>query len=77
MNPQQQQNDSYIASILSGDVSQQQDSEPRLALPVESQSTRGQSNDEYIASILEGESTGNDLNDTSVTPQDTMVIMPK
>ena len=72
MNPQQQQNDDYIASMLGGDVSQQQDSEPRLALPVESQSTRGQSNDEYIASILEGESTGNDLNDTSVTPQDTM-----
>ena len=73
MNPQQQQqNDDYIASILSGDVSQQQDSEPRLSLPVESQSTRGQSNDEYIASILEGESTGNELNDMGVTPQDTM-----
>ena len=72
MNPQQQQNDDYIASILGGDVSQPQDSEQQPTLPMQLQPTKRQSNDDYIASILEGESTGNDLNDTSVTPQDTM-----
>ena len=72
MNPQQQRNDDYIASMLGGGVSQPQDSEQQPTLPMQLQPTKRQSNDDYIASILEGESTGNDLNDTSVTPQDTM-----
>ncbi len=72
MNPQQQQNDDYIASMLGGDVSQSQDSEQQPELPRQLQPTKRQSNDDYIASILAEESTGNELNDMGVTPQDTM-----
>ena len=75
MNPQQQQqNDDYIASMLSGGVSQSQDSEQQPAPPMQSQPRKSQSNDDYIASILEGESTGNELNDINITPQDTMGV---